>query len=371
MLIIISFVFITYAILVRALYTGWMKIITDLDVPQTTDLRFVTVLVPFRNEAQHIARVLDAIFTQNYPKELFEVILINDHSTDGSLKVIEDKINATGFSKITIVHVAKLGKKSAITEGVRLAQGKIVLTTDADCEVGRNWIISFNSYFKNDSVKFVFGPVKIVPNGSLFQKMQSIEFASLIGAGAATMSWGSPTMCNGANLAFRKEAFEQVNGYEGNFHVASGDDEFLMRKMNTAFPECIRFNISRASVVSTKAQRTLADFLFQRIRWAAKWRHHRDFKTKLLAVYVFLFHLLVIALPVLTILGYLNLSFVLVLFLVKAFLEFRFLVRVTSWLQIPWHWPSFILLQFLYSLYSVTIGLLANFMQPKWKGRAV
>jgi hypothetical protein len=178
-------------------------------------------------------------------------------------------------------------------------------------------------------------------------------------------------MCNGANLAFRKEAFENVNGYEGNLHVASGDDEFLMRKINTACPGSIRFNISRASVVSTKAQSTGTDFLFQRIRWAAKWRHHRDLKTKLLAVYVFLFHLLTISLPVLAILGYLKLSFVLVLFLVKAILEFRFLVRVTSWLQIPWHWPSFILLQVVYSLYAVIIGVLSNFIQAKWKGRPV
>src|SRR5688572_19493821 len=113
MLVIISFVFITYAILVRALYSGWAKAVTDLNVPHTDMLQFVSVLVPFRNEAENITRLLDTLFTQNYPKGLFEIILINDHSTDNSLQVIEEKLSQSTFSAITIVHAAKAGKKSA------------------------------------------------------------------------------------------------------------------------------------------------------------------------------------------------------------------------------------------------------------------
>jgi len=370
MLVIIFCVFLTYAFLVRALTTGWVKAI-EQNSPASSNTEFISVLVPVRNEEKNIALILNDLFAQNYPANGYEVLVINDHSEDGTIRVVEEQLKSTSFSNITIVQSASKGKKAAITEGVKLAKGKIIITTDADCRVGINWLRSFNSYFIDASIKMVFGPVKIIAAESFFEKMQAIEFASLIGSGAATMSKGMPTMCNGANLAFRKDVFLEVNGYESNLHIASGDDEFLMRKIDATYPKSIRFNNAKESIIATQAQKTLTEFLTQRLRWAGKWKFHHDLKSKFLALYVFMFHLGVLVLPVLAFTGYIPVSFMVVLFLIKAMLEYQFLVRITSWLQIRWQWPAFILLQLTYSLYAVLVGVLATFIKPVWKGRSI
>jgi hypothetical protein len=199
--------------------------------------------------------------------------------------------------------------------------------------------------------------------------MQSLEFSSLIGAGAATMSFGIPTMCNGANLAFRKEVFEEVNGYQGNETIASGDDEFLMRKIFKRYPDGIIFHDSPEGVVSTQPQQTLSQFISQRLRWAGKWKHHTDLSTKLLGLFIFIVHLSVIILPVAYFMDPKRGDMLLTFLLSKIILEYLFLHRVTSWLKIRWDWQSFILLQFLYPLYALSTGLMSLFVKPDWKGR--
>jgi cellulose synthase/poly-beta-1,6-N-acetylglucosamine synthase-like glycosyltransferase len=309
------------------------------------------------------------LFHQNYPKENFEILLLNDHSEDGSMAVAEETLKLSAFSKCTFIHPALAGKKAAITEGVKHAMGKIIVTIDADCRVGPEWLASIDRNFSHDAVKMVFGAVKIEPTKTIFQSMQAIEFASLIGTGAATMAYGIPTMSNGANLAFRKLAFEEVDGYEGNLEIASGDDEFLMRKIAAKYQDGIRFNNDQQGIVVTNPQSSVGDFFYQRIRWAGKWSAHTDVKTKLLAVFIFIFHAAILVTPVIATFNdnvWVAVGFIL---LVKAYLEYRFLRIVNFWLNVSWSWPAFILLQATYSFYAVSVGIATLFVKPVWKGR--
>jgi cellulose synthase/poly-beta-1,6-N-acetylglucosamine synthase-like glycosyltransferase len=215
----------------------------------------------------------------------------------------------------------------------------------------------------------VIGPVRIETDETFFSKIQAIEFSSLIGSGAATLEFGVPTMCNGANLAFRKDVFNEVNGYDGNEKIASGDDEFLLRKISARHSIGISFNNSPDSIVSTGPQKALSQFISQRLRWAGKWKHHRDSKSKILALSVFVFHVMVLSLPILFAVQVMSGFQVLSLLASKFMLEFIFLSSVTSWLGIRWNWLSFLLLQLIYPIYAIYIGLTSLFFNPSWKGR--
>lgn len=361
--------FISYFIVAWLLQTGFVKAIQQEKSAVVRQKQFISVIIPFRNEERDISFLLSDLFTQQYPTDQFEIILVNDHSQDQSLLRIEAAIDTSSFSNLTIVHPAGSGKKAALSDGIKQAKGGIVVTTDADCRVGKHWLASLNNAFYDESVKLVFGPVRIEPTNSIFESMQSIEFSSLIGSGAATMAYGVPTMCNGANLAFRREAFYDVDGYKGNTHIASGDDEFLMRKIAKRYLGGVRFNNAPESMVSTLPQSSISTFLDQRLRWAGKWKHHRDSKSKLLAVYIFTFHLVVLCLPVIALVSSIPWYLFAALFLTKAILEYRFLHTVTSWLNVTWNWLVFIFLQVVYSVYVVGVGLASNFLTPGWKGR--
>lgn len=356
-----------YTVGVFGLITGWIKATNPL-TPAIRKDEFISIVIACRNEEKTIGNLLDRLLVQHYPVDKLEIIIVNDHSTDNTVNVVSDKIRTSAY-RCTVVHNSGTGKKAAITEGVKLAQGDIILTTDADCSPDTHWAAAVNRSFYNDTIKMTFGPVKIKSDDSVFDNMQAIEFASLIGSGAATAGFGFPTMCNGANLAFRKDVFVALDGYSGNEHIASGDDEFLMRKIETSYPGAIRFNPDRESIVATTPQPTLHDFLQQRIRWASKWKQHDGTNSKLLAVSVFLVHLSMILLPVFVLMGDISAYIMLALWIVKASIEGVFLWRVTAWLGVRWSVLAFVLLHVVYSFYVVGVALTALVKKVEWRGR--
>jgi biofilm PGA synthesis N-glycosyltransferase PgaC len=323
----------------------------------------VTVVVAVRNEEKNIAYLLGDLKRQTYTP--FEVVIVDDHSEDATRAIVQEHLQ---HPNMKLVSNTGAGKKAALTQGVQLAQGVVVITTDADCRVTPEWIATLMTYFARDSVQMVFGGVAIT-GGDYFSSLQSLEFASLIGSGAGTMALGIPTMCNGANLAFRKDAFEAVGGYEGNLHIPSGDDEFLLRKIAQHFPGGIAFSGDERTVVTTTPSQTLHDFIHQRIRWAGKWRHHQSFVSKGLALFVAAFQALVFLLPVMVVMQRIDAGVALGLWVGKAMLEYFFLRHVSHILRLSWNWPAFLSLQVLYPLYILSIGVFSNFHTFEWKGR--
>ena len=354
--------FALYFILVIVLFVGWTKAVAQK--PGARSGLQATVVVPARNEARNIARLLDDLTRQTYP--LYEVIVVDDHSEDDTADIVRQHL--AEHQHIRLVSSAGTGKKAALTRGVQLAQGEVIITTDADCRVPAEWIATLLSYFEKDTVQMVFGGVAI-PARDYFSALQSLEFVSLIGSGAGTMAWGVPTMCNGANLAFRKDAFEAVGGYEGNLHIPSGDDEFLLRKIAQHYPGGIAFSGDERTVVTTASSPTLRDFIHQRIRWAGKWRHHQSFVSKVLALFVAAFQALVFLLPILVVLQRIDAGVTVGLWVGKAALEYFFLRSVSHILRLSWNWPAFLSLQLLYPLYILSIGVFSNFHAFEWKGR--
>lgn len=368
MSVVLSVLFIGYAAALFMLLRAWNKIIAK-PIPPSSDQHFISLILPVRNEAQTIRLVLQRLISQRYPTDKYEIVVVDDHSTDATVSIVEQFISQTKQVALYLIQSAEHGKKNAITAGIHKSKGEIILTTDADCSMGDEWLAAVNTYFADSHVKMVCGAVKIEGSDTVFSRMQAIELASLVGSGAAALHLELPLMCNGANLAYRKATFSEVGGYEGNFHIPSGDDEFLLRKIAGRYPHGVVFNADKKSVVSTQAQKTWGEFMQQRIRWAGKWQEGTDWRTKSIALMVICFHIAVLVLIMMMITGYVNWVTGVVLLILKACSEFFFLNGVTSWLTLRWNWFAFILLQASYSFYAVWIGVLSNFMKPVWKGR--
>jgi biofilm PGA synthesis N-glycosyltransferase PgaC len=354
-------IFVIYFLLLVAFLVGWKRAMQSPAGEVSSTGSLVSVIVAVRNEEMTIGNLLEDLLRQDYKK--FEIIVVDDHSEDETVWVV----NHFDAENLKLIDSKGRGKKAAITSGIALAKGSVIVTTDADCSVPPAWLSHIASQFRQPDVKMIFGGVRMQGDNSFLGSLQEIEFSSLIGSGASTAALGFPAICNGANLAFRKKAFLEVQGYDGNLHIASGDDEFLMRKIQERFPRSIRFLNSAAAVVSTEAKPDLEEFFNQRIRWASKWRYNSSFFSSALAVFV----------PVLQVAILVNWYFLLTpkvlqslfLIVVKMILEAAFLLQVCRFLQVRWNWLAFFSLQFLYPVYVIVVAAASFLRSFQWKNR--
>jgi cellulose synthase/poly-beta-1,6-N-acetylglucosamine synthase-like glycosyltransferase len=303
--------------------------------------------------------------------------VVDDHSTDGTARVVAAATASAGFT-LRLLRLADYlpasapggnYKKKAIQYGVQSARGEWIVLTDGDCWVQPGWLTAFAGCIRGEGVRMVSGPVAFDGEHSAFEKMQTVEFASLIGSGAATLQMGLPTLCNAANLAFAREAFRAVDGYAGTADTATGDDLFLMHKIHVRFPGGVVFLKSAGSVVYTRAKETWRAFYQQRKRWASKWNLYQDWRVSALAVAVFVAN---VSLP-LGLAGYLSGSLSagwLLLGVAARFTgEFVFLRDVLRFLgrgsRVRWILP----VQLVYALYVVFFAIIAQKRGYVWKGR--
>ncbi len=367
-----------YAVGVLMLRYGWQK--TPTFSPQYAQLRksdgaetFISVIIPVRNEENNIANLLHDLLAQDFSTHFFEVIVIDDYSEDKTLQVVNQfktEYPAFPLSVLKVMsHQLSSNKKIAITQAVNAAKGLLIVCTDGDCRVGRHWLSTIDNFNQKFEPQFIIAPVALdFPNNS-FEKMQVVEFASLVGSGAATLFWGKPTMCNGANIAYPKKVFVEVGGFEGNMEVMTGDDEFLLQKIYRKYPKKIFFLKSTEAIVRTSALPSLQGLYQQRKRWASKWKLHKSMAVKLIALAVFMYHLL--NLMALFLLFWTKEYQIVILlhFLLKLCVEFVFLIQIHNFLNRGKYWFYILALQFVYSPYAVVMGIVANIGSYQWKGR--
>jgi cellulose synthase/poly-beta-1,6-N-acetylglucosamine synthase-like glycosyltransferase len=366
-ILIVSFI---YAYWVFKLRNAWHNIpIKFLDTGIELSSRF-SIIVPMRNEESNIEKLLRDLLNQRYQN--FEVLVMDDASTDRSREIVE-KYVSNYPEKISLISLEEnqsvSPKKRAIAEGINLSTGDIILTTDADCRVNEFWLQNLALEFTDEKVNMISGPVTFHSGESIFQNFQIIEFASLVGTGAASIYLKSPNMCNGANLAYRKSSYEKAGGFAGSEHIASGDDEFLMHKIFELDSQGVRFLKNPESVVRTNPPASMNEFVMQRRRWAGKWAQYKNKEASKLAFSIFLYHFLWIVTLVVFIFGEAQADLVLAAFVLRIFTNWLFLKDITDFLGHRIKFFNFLLLELIYSFYVVFFGLLANFGKYEWKGR--
>lgn len=340
----------------------------------------ITVIVPARNEIATIINCLEHLRAQTYPPHLFEVIVVDDHSTDHTAQMVEGYKKEKNLQNLTLLELktipGKRYKKAAITEAIKLASGDIIVTTDADCTMGTDWLATLAAFFEATGALLVSAPVvygfekkpkQAVTN--FFLTIQQLEFAGLVGIGGAALKLGHPNMCNGANLAYRKEIFDEVGGYIGNDNLPTGDDEFLMHKVYTKYPKGVYFLKNKQVIVQTPPSFTWESFWAQRTRWVSKSTKYSDKKITLLLSLAYLFNLSTLLNFVL---GFVNPVFFLLLagqLFLKVCVEYWYYTPVLNFFNLNKIQRFIIPAQVFHIGYVLAIGILGNFAPYNWKGR--
>jgi cellulose synthase/poly-beta-1,6-N-acetylglucosamine synthase-like glycosyltransferase len=347
--------------------TGWNR---GEEVNSSGDIKrpglpFISVVIAARNEEKNISLLLNALQGQTYPAENFEVLVVNDHSSDRTSEVVQL------FKTARLINAGEMdaGKKKALTLAISQASGELIVATDADCEPGKFWLASLADFYLTTKAVFIAAPVIYKTDGSLLSIFQTIDFITLQGITAAGVETGFHSMCNGANLAYKKSAFEEVNGFEGIDKLASGDDLFLMHKISVKYPQQVRYLKSKAATVVTTPPTSWKEFYRQRIRWASKSNAYQDKKIFYALLLVYFVNLLFPLILVFSCWNAWYLLLALFYLLVKTVIEYAFIKPVALFFNQQDLLKWFPLLQPLHIFYTVLVGLLSQFGSYKWKGR--
>lgn len=351
--------------------TGWRKLpyfIAPVGKLKTS----VSVLIAARNEEDKLGNTIRDILSQDYPQGLLQLIVVDDHSTDRTAEIVLSYASR-GVKLIRLNEDKPLNsyKKKAITTAIELAEGELIITTDADCRMSSSWISTIVSFYESGDYKMISSPVVYFEEKNAFEEMQTLEFLFLIGLGASGIGNKMPSTCNGANLAYRRDVFFQLHGFHGIDDLASGDDELFLHKVASAYPRGIGFCKSREAMVYTHAKTNLKELIQQRKRWASKSTRYKNKGVVILGVSVWLFNLLII-LHILA--GFINPAFWcigLITISAKMVVELLFLIPVCNFAgrkRLLLYQP---VLSLIHIVYLVYIGIAGNSGKYNWKGRMV
>lgn len=366
--IIIISLLVFYSFLIFYYWQSW-KSIPVFEATGTVSPVSISVIVPARNEEENIPVLLAALVDQHYPKDQFEIIVVDDHSTDRTAEIV------TQFPQVKLIrlHAQSLNsyKKKAIETGIAAAAGELIITTDADCIPQPGWLHTIASFRQSTGAGFIVAPVAFDARDNMVEIFQALDFMILQGITGASVYNRVHAMCNGANLAYEKKLFDAVNGFSGIDHIASGDDMLLMHKIAVKFPGKIGYLKSRNAITSTRPMTSWKAFFSQRIRWASKATHYTDKRIFFVLLLVYLFNL---SFPVLVIAGFVDPYGWLALpglWLAKTLVELPFLFAVAGFFNRRHLLKYFFFLQPVHIFYTIIAGLMGQFGSYEWKGRRV
>jgi biofilm PGA synthesis N-glycosyltransferase PgaC len=367
------FLFFGYSLLIIYYWLSWRSA-PEFVAQKKLHTASISLVIAARNEERNIGRLLNALNEQTYPRHLTEVIVIDDDSTDNTLNL------AKQFATTSTIELKSDGvnsyKKRAIEEGIRAASGDLIVTTDADCVPPTHWLEDLVSFREQNHSIFVAAPVIFENNSSFLETFQALDFLILQGITAASVYRQAHSMCNGANLAYEKKAFAEVNGFEKIDSIASGDDMLLMHKIWKKYPGRVHYLKSREAIVATQPMKTWKEFFNQRVRWASKARYYQDKRILGVLLLVYLFNLSCVSLLLAAIWSRWpsGLQFViwfLAFWVAKTAIEFPFVYSLAKFFNKQSLMKYFFLYQPLHMAYTVLAGFLGQFGTYEWKGRRV
>ncbi|RTL12551.1 MAG: glycosyltransferase [Flavobacteriaceae bacterium] len=324
-----------------------------------------TIVVPFRNERENLPNLLHSISLLHYPRELVEVILVDDDSND-SWK-IEDGRWKFEIRLIKNERKSNSPKKDAIETAIQIAKNDWIITTDADCLVQKDWLTTFDQYIQENEVEMVASGVCYIPKSGFLSAFQNLDFLSLQGATIGSFGINKPFMCNGANFAYSKAFFKELNGFQGNETIASGDDVFLLQKAVLSTPKKVGFTLAKESIVATKPVENWTELFQQRVRWASKSTGYSSVYGKLLALIVFGGNLVWIMSFLLWLIGLLDQNIFILFVALKFLIDFILLFKTANFFESKLQYV--LASSLLYPFFSVSVAVYSLFGKYNWKGR--
>ena len=328
----------------------------------------VSVLIAARNEEKNIEKLLQTIYNQTFPKELYEVIIVDDHSEDDTRIKVNNFINNHKDINIRLLEATSEGKKKAISQALHNAENELIMVTDADCELNSKWIETVVAFYQDKKCKMILAPVLLSPANNLFEKMQVLEHLSLIASTAGSANIGFPVMCNGANMAYERISALEVEKLRHDFNIQSGDDMFLLEQFVKKYgSKNVKFLQNKSAIVKTKACKNIKEFIRQRRRWVSKSKSYTNSKIILTALVVLFFNLSIVSLFLSAFFIPALWSLYILLTLLKFFIDFPILKNITNFMNqgkiLKWTLP----LEFIYPFYAVFTAISGLLLKVNWK----
>ncbi|WP_179349954.1 glycosyltransferase [Winogradskyella pacifica] len=376
----LSFLFI-FIIIIYLLIIGWLSYgfdkVDDFRVQDLSHKTKFSVIVPFRNEAKNLPKLLNSISKLNYPKPMFEVILVDDDSEDDSVAIIENILGTSSkkdsrFGNIQIIknkRISNSPKKDAITSAIKVSKYDWIVTTDADCILPKYWLDTFDECIQLKNSNCIVAPVTYHGKMTFLNRFQTLDFLSLQGATIGSFGIKKPLMCNGANFAYRKSLFISVRGFEGNDTIASGDDIFLLEKLTAHDAESVHYLKSRNAIVTTNPAQSTKDLIQQRLRWASKTSQNKNWFTKSIGLVVLLGNLVCLGLLPAVYFNIITLKIALALFIIKGSIDFLLLFKTARFFKQDNLLVSYLFSSIIYPFFCVSIVFLSFFKSYEWKNR--
>ncbi len=350
----------------------WTKTKQDRGVVPIKNAPSISVVIVGRNEAKNLMSCVDSIISNDYPKSQFEVLYIDDFSTDNSIEILK-AINFENFNFFKLKDFIGDNKiinykKTAIEFAVSKAIGDIILQTDADTIVGEKWILSHANKYSSDKINFITGPVLFKSGNSSLEEFQKYDFLATMGVTCAGINSGLHYMANGANMSYRKGISTKSNS-----NYASGDDMFLVQKIAKDHPNSIGFLKNKDAIVYTYPESTIKEFINQRLRWATKTKAYESPNMKYIVILIFVTNLLILSnIIAILFLKTDQLYFAISLVLFKLIVDSIFIKSIASFFEEKISAIEMFIALLKYPIYIVFIGVLSLFKNKyQWKSRIV
>jgi glycosyltransferase involved in cell wall biosynthesis len=368
--IILFVVLVIYVVLILQLIVGFDNVKSFVRTDEKPKTAF-TIIVPFRNEEKNLPKLLQSFSKLNYPYKLIEVILVDDFSTDSSERVCIRWRLEHEYLDTTLLENLRLSnspKKDAIGRAMPIAKHDWIITTDADCIVNPNWLLTIDNYIQNNDAEMIVGAVIYKTKNNWFHHFQQLDLLSLQGTTIGSFGINKPFMCNGANFAYTKKLFQELDGFNGNNKIASGDDVFLLQKAVAKVPEKVHYLKNTETIVKSKPENDLFQLFMQRVRWASKTTSYQSGYAKFLAIIVLLMNLSLVCGLWFVVCGCCNWKILLIPFLIKYLVDYCLLYKANKYL-LKGKWLLPLASSLLYPFYSSLVGIYSLFGSFSWKGR--
>lgn len=291
----------------------------------------ISIVIAARNELHNLPNLLGSLARLDYPPELFEIIVVNDHSIDGSREYLNTQTICPGMKVIHLYHdtAPLVGKKAALQQGIDAARHDILAFTDADCLVPSTWLSEINrSMDRETDYLLSYSVMKCSPEGTEF-RLKNFERSIYYALASAGLYFHIPFTSSACNMVYRKSLFMKSGGFDTIAQLRSGDDDLLLMKMMPYIRKAAYNPRSTMQVVSLDGN-DLAAHHHTNIRRASKFRYY-PLWLKGLALFVFAYFILFyLAIVNLAIAGfsYLLLGSLLIKTLAELILSARHLVSI-------------------------------------------
>lgn len=328
-----------------------------------TELPSASVIVAARNEEDVILQCLNSLNDLIYPDNKLEIIIVDDNSTDTTYSAVENYIQGKERFKLVKAVESKTGlkgKANAISTGINAASGEIILTTDADCSVHKDWAMTMASYFTGNT-GLVCGYTKQAEN-TFFSAMQSYDFIYLLKVAAGTMNLNKPLSCIGNNMSYRKDIYNSIGGYEAlPFSVT--EDFSLLNAFNKLGKYKIIYPMDEKALIVSKPCSNIRELIRQKKRWGIGGLDS-DIAGFAVMASAFLMHLMIILSP------FLFSIYSAAIILIKFLIDWNFLRSAFKKLNIKFDVIKFTVFEIYFILYVflLPIIIITN-PKIKWKDR--